>query len=381
MAADPKSPDKAGILLHAPSADAVRRLSVAIVSAGRFSPVELDALPPAGKPRERLALQAGLLDVGDGSVLDTPVIARLQAALNGAPLVVVSAPLSPERTRQLLRLGAVDWLQSPYSDGDVVAALAQAAGSAKSAFVATFIPASGGAGATSMALIAAGLLGRQSKTGHTAIVDLDFQSANCAAYLNASNGFDLEALIDNPARLDGELLETMKQSREPRLSLYSFERPSLHFHPTGAQFVLRLLDVAATANGIVLIDLPNLRTAWFDDVVRHSDKVFIVAELNVPSLGHARRLLAEIVALRGGSTDIETIINKAEFKLFGNVIARGDVEKMLPNVPFHTVAFDPETMGDAVNRGLLPTELAPRSRLVKEAGAIVGRSFARANAR
>lgn len=364
MAADTKPPEKAGVLIHAPAPEAIRRLSAALASAGRYVPVELDA---AGGGSLRAAVKAGLVDVGDGSLLDTPVIARLQAALNGAPLVVVSAALSPERTRQLLRLGAADWLQQPFTDADILAALGQAAGAGRSAEVVTFVPASGGAGATTMALLAAGHLSRKSKTERTAVVDLDFQSAACAAYLNAKSDFDLEALIANPDRLDGELSELMKQSRDPRLSLYSFERPDLYFQPQGAAFVLRLLDLAAAANSTVLIDLPNLRTAWFEDVIRHSDKVLVVCELNVPSLGRARRLLAEIAAARSGSADVGVIINRAEFKLFGNVIARGDVEKMLSGVPFRTVAADPETSSDAVNRGLLAVEVAPRSRLVREA--------------
>src|SRR6185369_3398344 len=108
-------------------------------------------------------------------------------------------------------------------------------------------------------------------------------------------------------------------------------------------------------------------TPWFGDVIRHSDKIYVVCELNVPSLGHARRLISEISIARGGSEGIEAIVNKAEFKLFGNVIARGDVEKMFSNVPFRTVALDEPTMADAVNRGLLASEVAPRSRMVREA--------------
>jgi pilus assembly protein CpaE len=370
MPADTKLPEKTGVLLYAPSADAARRLSTAVLSSGRYSPVDFDAYRGGG------GLHAGLVDIADGALLEGPMIGRLQDALKGAPLIVVSAQLSPERTRQLLRLGAADWLQQPYTDADLVAALGQAAGGGKSALVATFVPASGGAGATSMTLLAAGAAARQSKSGRTCIVDLDYQAASCAAYLNAASQFDLDALLENPDRLDTELLELMKQAREPRLAIYSFERPNLYFQPLGAKFVLRLLDLAAGANNTVLVDLPNLRTPWFGDVIRHSDKVYIVCELNVPSLGHARRLLSEVTAARGGSDGVEVIVNRAEFKLFGNVIARGDVEKMFGKVPFRTVAEDAATMADAINRGLLASEVAPRSRLVKDAAAIFGAALA-----
>jgi pilus assembly protein CpaE len=375
-----KPPEKTGILLYAASPEAVRRLSTAVLSSGRYTPVDFDSHLDGGKPHDRPPVHAGLVDIGDGGLLDTPVMDRLLAALQGAPLVVVSTPLSPERTRQLLRLGVADWLLQPCSDAEIVASLGQTSGNAKSAFVASFVPASGGAGATTMTLLAAGILGRKSRTDRTAVVDLDFQSATCAAYLNAVNDFDIESLVANPDRLDGELVGRMQRARDPGIALYSFERPELYFSPLGAQFVLRLLDLTAAASSAVLVDLPNLRTPWFTDVVRHSDKVFIVCELNVPSLGRARRLLADIAAARGSNAGIEAIINKAEFKLFGNVIARGDVEKMLSGIPFRTVASDTETLGDAVNRGLLASEVAPRSRLVREAAAMFDTAFAHGGA-
>ena len=373
MANEPKAPGPPRVLVFSTLPDARRRLDLAITSSGRFTPLEFD-----GARREGLGIRpyAGVVDVGDGSVLDSPQLGRIRETLNGAPLIVTSNALSPERTRQLLKLGAVDWLQEPFSDVDIVRALDLLASvGGKSAMVATFVPASGGAGATTLALLAADSIARRSKTGRASVIDLDFQSANCAAYLGATSEFDIDSFVDNPDRLDHELLDLMKKVHEPRISLYSFERPGLYFHPRAREFVLRFLDLAVTKTDAILIDLPNLRTPWFADVVRHSDVTFVVSELNVPSLGRTRRLLAEIADIRGGSAGVEVVMNKAEFKLFGNVIARKDVEKMLGSVPFHTVSADQQLANDAINRGLLLSEIGSRSKLVRDAQSLFAGSL------
>ena len=358
---------RTAVLLSSASADVRTRLSAAISGTNRFAVVDLSVERSSATTEP---VQAGILDIGDGADLGSPAIALFRERLNGAPFIVLSQALSPETTRQLLRLGAADWLQAPFTDAEIIRTLDQIsqARTGTPARVVTFIPAAGGAGATTMTLLAAGLHARSSKTSRISVVDLDFQSANCAAYLNSRNDFDIGSLVEAPERLDLELAGSMKREFGARSSLYSFERHTILAEPKAPQFVLRLLDVAAASSDTLFVDLPNLRTPWFLDVVKNSDLVFIVSYLNVPSLARARRLISEISEARGSSKGIEVIINRTEFKLFGNVISRKDVERGLNGTPFHTVADDPVIANEAINRGLLLTELAPRSKLVRDAG-------------
>jgi pilus assembly protein CpaE len=373
----PKAAAGNNVLVLAVDPESRRRLGATVRSGGRFTAIEADAntVPTIGAAQ----LHAVILDLGPGDLLDSPALGQLRDRMNDVPLIVVSEVLSADRARQLVKLRVFDWLQQPVVEADIINSLTQiASGAHPVSRVTTFVAASGGAGATTMALLAARHLGQKSRAGGTCVVDLDFQSANAAAYLNTPNEFDLDALIASPDRLDAELMELMKREPSPGVTLYSFERPNLYFDPRGREFVLRLLDLAAGGSREVIVDLPNLMTPWFEDVVRNSDQMFIVFELNVASLGHARRTALRLAELRGGSMHLSAIANKAEFKLFGNVIARKDVEKMLPNIPLHTVASDPMLLLDAVNRGLLPTDIAPRSRLVREATQVFASAFAEA---
>ncbi|HTJ57251.1 MAG TPA: pilus assembly protein [Devosiaceae bacterium] len=353
------------------------RLTDTVKSLGRFavSDDEPGSFLGGAAPRQRADVV--ILDIGDGQLLDDPRLGPVKDQMEKRPLIVISEPLSPERIRGVVRLQAADWLQNPFSDEEFAASLRQVEGvlAGEAARVSAFIGVTGGAGATTLALMAAHSLARKSTPGAVGIVDLDFQSSSCSSYLNLSKEVDLEALLANPDRLDGELLDLIKLERAPGISVYSFERPDLFFAPNAARFVLRLLDQAALKHREVLIDLPNLNAPWFDDVVRHSDHVFVVFEAHVPSLRQARRTVQHILEIRGSAAGITPIVNKAAFKLFGNAITRSDVGKMIGNAKFQVVSRDDDLTTEALNRALIPSEISPRARMVKEAGQVFQEVF------
>lgn len=303
-----------------------------------------------------------VLDIGDGTILSDPRFKALGDKLTGAALVVVSEALDAEKARQVVKLRAADWLQQPLQDQDIETALSQIAGGGALARVTTIIGASGGVGATTIALMA----GRQlSRSGPVALVDLDFQTGSCAAYVNAENAFDLDDVIASPERLDAELLDLIKVTHKQDLEVYSFERPDLFFAPSAKRFTLRLLDLLTVRHNQLIIDLPNLRTPWFDDVIRHSDDILVVFETNVVGLRQAKMLLRHLETIRGNK-GIALLANKTRFKLFGNPISRGDVAKLLGMPHFYTAERDTTLLEDAVNRAMMPSEAAPRARFVKE---------------
>lgn len=352
------------------------RLATQIRADGRYQ-VEDDEPEPflAGGRGDRADLV--ILDVGDGAMLGDVRLPAARDRLERRPLIVLSDALPPEQARAVVRLQAADWLQRPFADADLMASLAQVEGAVASnnSRVSTFVPATGGAGATTLALMAAQWLATGDKSADIGYVDLDFQSASASTYLNLRNGFDLDALIANPERLDAELLDLIRLDREPGIALYSFERPDLTFAATAKRFVLRLLDLVAVRHRQVVIDLPNLATPWFAEVLASSDDVFVVLECNVPSLRQARRLIQRARQIRGDKNRIVPVVNKTNFKLLGNTISRGDIAKMLDDPIIMSVGRDVELTTDALNRALLPAEVSRRAKPVREAGKVFHKIF------
>jgi pilus assembly protein CpaE len=323
-------------------------------------------------PRDTQRPAAIVLDLGTGGVLGDPRLGTARERWSGIPVLVVSDSMAPERARQVVRLRAVDWIQRPYAAKDLLGALSHAIGStqADASRVVTFAGASGGAGATTLALMAAQFLAAKGDAGQTCLVDLDFQQASAGSYLNLINEFDLSGVISQPGRLDAEILEAIRFAPPGKPALYSFERPDLTFAETGRDFVLRLLDLAAATHRQTIIDLPRVETPWYADVLAGSDVVFVVFQLNVPSLRQARHVLERAREARGSNQNIFPVANKASFKLIGNPISRKDVTKIFTSGQLFAVASDEDVTTDALNRGLLPGEVSRRSRMVREAEAI-----------
>lgn len=352
------------IVLISPDTELSVRLAQLASTAGRVLSQERD-LEGALTHVEQLPPRLVLLDVGEGDLLDEPLLAGFRQRLGGVPLVVLSAQLSPDRVRQLLRLQANDWLQRPFGDSEFVSAVQQASGDRGTASqVTVFMSANGGAGATSMALMAAHVLARSGQ--QTCLVDLDFQHASCGVYLNLQNELDIGSIVASPERLDDELLESLRREKAPGISLFSFEWPDLYYAPSGRDFVLRLLDLISSRYANVIVDMPSIETPWFSDIVRSSDTAAVVFEANVPSLRLARRAVNRLKGL-SPSIDVQAIANKTAFAPFGNLISKKDIAKMLGDVSISYLKSDAETMRDALNRALLPYEVAGRSSFVREA--------------
>ncbi|TIR88117.1 CpaE family protein, partial [Mesorhizobium sp.] len=204
------------------------------------------------------------------------------------------------------------------------------------------------------------------RAASTCLVDLDFQSANCGAYLNQFNQFDLAGIIGQPERLDVELMDVIKLSRPSGLTLYSFERPQLPFEPRGADFVFRLLDLVAYRFDDIVIDLPNIETPWHESVLRTSDEIFIVFELNVASLRQGKRLYKKIRELRGNGVSITLVANKHKRKWFGNHFSRSELEKIFKAPHIKSLVLDNALLADALNRAILPSEVDSRARFNKD---------------
>ena len=311
-----------------------------------------------------------ILDVGEGDILGNPAIAASRASWASVPLIAVSGELKPEQMRHLVRINASDWLRKPLDGKDLLNAVTfhDSGSHASKSRVITFMGASGGAGATTLALSAAKYLSDKSAdhAAGTCLVDLDFQSANCGAYLNLFNQFDLEGIISHPDRLDVELMDVIKLTRDPGFTIYSFERPSLPFEENGRDFVLKLLDLVAYCFDNVIVDLPNLETPWQNSVLSTSDEIFLVFELNVASLRQAKRLYTKIRELRGNAASVTLIANKHKRKLFGNHFSRSELEKIFKAPNIKAAALDNALMTDALNRAILPSEVDGRARFNKD---------------
>lgn len=319
-----------------------------------------------------------IIDVEDSEFLHDPRTLESVKLKSGIPIIAVAKELSAQDMRSVLKLNAADLLYKPVDGKELVKTVAAQASVSlvSNSNIKTFISANGGAGASTLALSVADRLALDSpvKGVDCCLVDLDFQSAACSVYLNQTNEFDLTGIIEHPSRLDVEILDVLRMPSESGFSLYSFDFPSLPFSHNGPDFVLKLLDLVAYRYENIVIDLPYLDSPWQNSVITASDTVYIVFEMNLASLRQTGKLLQHIRDLRGDDFDVRLIANKAKRKMFGNHISVKEIKKLFNHDKIDTVRFDPDIVTEAVNRGMLPSQVQSKSRFTKDIKALIAGS-------
>lgn len=361
-----------------------RTLSAAMAaSTARSRGVSVDDVPfaEALANAERLKeFSAVVLDIADGAILDDDQLLISRRAWPNVPLIVLSGEIDQQRARKVVKLQAVDWIEKPVHPREVLSAVLASGGAAATvAKVVTFISASGGAGSTFLALqTAAAVAGGKKASTDVAVLDLDFQKADVGGHINLANEFDIDGIIAEPNRIDPELLETIQVKAKNGVSIYSFRRPEIYVSDKGPRFVFNMLDNISHKHAITLVDLPNRETPWYASVLKNSDLVVVVFELNIPSIRHARTILRRIRSVRGRADNVMFVASKVRRSLFSRNIRHQEVQKkVLDDQPVLTVTRAPEVVEEALDRSIFLDELPRSGRIAKDirklAGEIMGR--------
>jgi pilus assembly protein CpaE len=283
----------------------------------------------------------------------------LAARLGGwPPVLVVTQAFTETVMRQLLQIRVADFLVKPVAAVDLARACARAAhnspGEAPTeAQIYTFLPAAGGVGVTTLAIQTAMLLLRRGKTqSSTCLVDLDFQHGAASDYLDVEPRLDLSEIEPRPERLDRHLLEVMLSYHSSGLAVIAAPNRPAEMRSFDPDMVTRLLDLVASHFHQVVIDMPRTWFPWTDSVLFGSNKLFIVAEMTVPGLRHAKQLVTAIRERLKGAAEPRVIVNRFEQRMFGPGLRRADIEQALGEGLGGVIPNNYRLVREAIDRGV-----------------------------
>ncbi len=265
------------------------------------------------------------------------------------PVVVVTQAFDKNVARALVQMRVADFLVKPVSPVELVRTCARVAkgaatAEATEAQIYTFLPAVGGAGVTTLAVQSAMMLlnsGQRGKSS-TCLVDLDFQHGACADYLDLEARLNLGEIEPRPERLDRQLLEVM-----------------LSHHPSG-------LAVVAAHFDYVVFDMPRTWFSWTDSVLLGSNRLFIVSEMTVPGLRHAKQLVEAIRERLGDGPKPEVVVNRFEQRMFSSGLRRTDVEQVLGDAFAASIPNHYAIVREAIDRGVPLDEVKPGNKVTLE---------------
>ncbi|NDW01110.1 response regulator/pilus assembly protein [Salipiger sp. PrR002] len=346
--------------------------SAEVAALVEFSPRLTVTQLAAAHIREQLSGGGGDLIIANLQTLsdaEMTVLSDIRSLAPQLPLIVVTPQLSPEETRRLFKLDIHDWLPKPLQAGDLIESIQKSmrARQTGSNSVHAVVSCVGGAGATTLALSMADRAATQlvRKRGSVALFDLDFSLGNCGYAINMVNEFNLGSVAATPRRVDPEFMKVIQKKHPNGFFLYSFKRPELNTELNGYELVLRMLDAVSAEHDHTFLDIPYYETEWKEDVFSAVNSFTLVCELNLPSIKHTLDQIERIRALRGKDVPVHVLINKHESSLFGQRIGTRRLRELFEETPFHFVPLAKGQISQALDRGVLPSEVSKRSRFLK----------------
>lgn len=294
------------------------------------------------------------LELGSQPETASALLEDFRRRMPRVTLFAASANGSVAMIRAALSAGASDFLSLPLGRSELHKALikfAETPVQPRSATpvigdVITIYGARGGLGATTIAVNLAVRIA--SLTGeNAALVDLDLQRGDIAAFLNLAPAHSLAALAAAPGEVD-------------ELFLYGM----LTRHPSGV-FVLPAPDDVEEADGIsgaqVSVALRLLRSRFRYTIVdtarsltdatlaafEQTERLLVLTDLSVPGVRAARRVLELLRRLETPIDRVEILVTEA----VPGPVKMEDAARALGKEPFAIVAGDREWAGQAMNAG------------------------------
>lgn len=233
---------------------------------------------------------------------------------------------------------------------------------------------SGGVGTTSLAIQMAYDIIKQGgkKAPSVALIDLDFESGACAAYLDLKAGLSHDDLQGEPERIDIPLAAAFIRRHKSGIHVLASENKLGGNDLVNADVVLALLDTACDMFDVIILDIPRIWRPWNHAAIGAVDHFSLITELTIPGIHKTRHQMdsiENIVPEIAGKTEI--IISKMERRTFKNEIRIQDAVKILARPLTGAICIDGEAALSALNRGVPTGLIRSEGRYVKDTRFIV----------
>jgi pilus assembly protein CpaE len=179
------------------------------------------------------------------------------------------------------------------------------------------------------------------------LVDLDLELGEIALLLGTEPQFSVADLAQNLHRLDDGLLATFVQRHDSGIDLLAAPWQPREGDRISPEQVRSLLGFLRGRYDWVIVDTSNSLSLRTVAAFEAADDIFLVAQVDVPSLRNLQRCREMFDYLRGGGRAVRLVVNRftprGEIKLKDVTEALGmEVYWVLPN-DYHSVAYSINT--------------------------------------
>jgi pilus assembly protein CpaE len=316
-----------------------------------------------------------VVDIREDAASGLSHIERFRATAPAAAIFAVAHTADPDLILQSMRAGANEFFIWPPADETFHGAIRRTAarrdtsqGSRPTAQTFVFFGAKGGAGTTTVAVNCGVELARLSKRS-TLILDLKPGLGEVALFLGVRSRYSVLDAIDNMHRLDREFLKELVIKHKSGLEILAgsdhFDRPAAA--DSGA--LEELFRVLSRQYEYLVIDAGSQINSCTVAALYAADRMFLVANPDVPSVRNAQRLLERVRELGGSGDRVRLLLNRAAEPY---PIPPKQIETALGHPIHHMFPSDYKTVSTALNSGV-PLSLAGDSDIAAQFAQFVRR--------
>ncbi|HYM06637.1 MAG TPA: AAA family ATPase [Terriglobales bacterium] len=247
------------------------------------------------------------LDLVESTCSQNPALTVMAYSSNGEPDLLV----------RCMRAGAREFLTDPLSAPVLAEALIRASArrletdrrKKVSGKMLVFVGAKGGTGVTTLASNFAIALQKESGR-EVVVVDLDVQLGDVSLVLGLNPKFTVVDALENGHRLDAEFVSSLLTQHSTGVAVLA---ASDSYHPYSSlddSSLGKLLYILRDQYPYVVVDAGSSLSRAGDLLLELADSVYVVTQVDVPSLRNANRLIAHMDRTGESHRRVEVVLNR-----------------------------------------------------------------------
>ncbi|HVR60916.1 MAG TPA: AAA family ATPase [Polyangia bacterium] len=283
---------------------------------------------------------------------------------SGGVVIVISPTKDPELILRAMRAGAREFVLESDAEELRVAVRSQAKSSEHADGLGTVITCFGAKGGVGATTVATNLGGSMARAGmRVCLLDLNLHLGDVLSFMDVTGGFSISDVVTNMNRLDRDLVDSSMAKHSSGLHLLAQSGKMEEADQIKATDVVGLIQFLRKHYDNVIVD--GVRA--FDEIslaaLDGSQFLLMLMTQDVPAVRNGQRCLDLFTRLGYDESKIKLVLNRFQksSKITLEVVA--DTLK-LPVA--HSISNDFVSVIDAINRGMLLADVAPRARLTKD---------------
>lgn len=295
------------------------------------------------------------------------VIEQVSARYPELAMIAISHKTSPDAILAPMRAGCDQFVCEPINSKDLASAVSRVASKRlltppKSRCICV-TGASGGTGTTSIACNLA-LEIAEAANRECVLVDLDLQFGDVAVNFDCEPRYNLYDLAVAGSDLDRTVLSSTLTTLPCKVAILSRPEMIEQREAVTPDTIHRVIELLMGSYENTIIDVPRELNPWTAAAFSHAEPIFIVSQLLVPSIRHAKRYYDALLRTGIPEERLEFVVNRSDGRS-GRVTVK-DLEETVKKPVYACIPNDYQFVARSIDFGR-PVASLDRSNPVRAA--------------